>query len=85
LHSERTTLQGKVAHEVNCVPVDNDESQRILSMRTLEAMKPKMHTKFLGAEDVTSVGGGFIQPGTIAAQNQWDAFIVSAPISLTMT
>ncbi|TVY85447.1 Transcription initiation factor IIF subunit beta [Lachnellula suecica] len=72
---ERTTLVGKVAHEVNCIAVDNEESQRLLSMRTLEAMRPKMHTKFLGSEDVTSVGGGFIQPGTIAAQNQWDAFI----------
>ncbi|TVY29792.1 Transcription initiation factor IIF subunit beta [Lachnellula hyalina] len=72
---KRTTLAGKVAHELNCIPIDNPESQRLLSARTLEAMRPKMHTKFLGAEDVSSVGSGFIQPGSIAAQNQWDAFI----------
>jgi transcription initiation factor TFIIF subunit beta len=72
---KRTTLAGKVAHEVNCVAVENEESQRILAERTLEAMRPKRFTKFLN-EDVSAAGKGFIQPGTIGAQNTFGGFIV---------
>ncbi|KAF4627931.1 hypothetical protein G7Y89_g10222 [Cudoniella acicularis] len=72
---KRTTLAGRVAHEVNCVAVHNAESERILTQRTLDAMAPKVGTKFLGNMDVTSIDGGFIQPGTIAASKQWDEFV----------
>lgn len=73
---ERTTLAGKVAHEVNCIAVDNEESRYLLEMRTLEAMKPKLGTKFLN-EDTSGVGTGFIQPGTVSAMNSMRGFIVS--------
>jgi transcription initiation factor TFIIF subunit beta len=50
-------------------------TQRILAERTLEAMRPKRFTKFLN-EDVSAAGKGFIQPGTIGAQNTFGGFIV---------
>ncbi|KAE8444694.1 hypothetical protein EG329_014352 [Mollisiaceae sp. DMI_Dod_QoI] len=71
---KRTAIAGKVAHEVNCIAVINEESERILGQRTLEAMKPKRHTKFLN-EDLSVHGTGFIQPGTIHAQNTFTDFI----------
>ncbi|KAK2629416.1 hypothetical protein QTJ16_000236 [Diplocarpon rosae] len=73
--TEKTTLAGKIAHEINCIAVDNKESQRLLAERTLEAMKPKLHTKFI-KEDVSTLGPGFIQPGSINAQNSFNSFIV---------
>ncbi|PBP26182.1 transcription initiation factor IIF [Diplocarpon rosae] len=71
---KKTTLAGKIAHEINCIAVDNKESQRLLAERTLEAMKPKLHTKFI-KEDVSTLGPGFIQPGSINAQNSFNSFI----------
>jgi len=71
---KRTTLAGKVAHEVNCVAMENEESERLLAERTLEAMKPKLGTKFLN-EDVSTVGTGFIQPGSVGAMNSFGGFI----------
>lgn len=73
--TERTTIAGTVKHEVNCIAVVNEESDRILAQRTTEAMKPKRHTKFLN-EDLSTIGTGFIQPGTIHAQNTFTDFIV---------
>lgn len=72
---ERTTLAGRVIHEMNCIAVDNDESKHLLAVRTLEAMRPKLHTKFV-SEDLATLGPGFIQPGTIHAQNSFNDFIV---------
>ncbi|RQM05217.1 hypothetical protein DH86_00004234, partial [Scytalidium sp. 3C] len=71
---KRTTLVGRIAHEVNCVAVENEESERLLAERTLEAMRPKLGTKFLN-EDVSSIGHGFIQPGTVGAMNTFGGFI----------
>lgn len=73
---ERTTLAGRVAHEVNSVPVENEESQRLLAMKTREAMKPKFFTKFVD-EDLSDNRAGFIQPGTVAGMNAFGGFIVS--------
>ncbi|POS84331.1 hypothetical protein EPUL_002413 [Erysiphe pulchra] len=71
---KRTTIAGKVAHEVNCVVVHNEEASRLLAMRTIEAMKPKRHTKFLN-QDFSITRKGFIQPGSISAQNTFSGFI----------
>lgn len=71
---KKTMIAGKVAHEVNCITVDNEEAQRLLAMRTIEAMKPKMHTKFL-KQDFSVTRKGFIQPGSISAQNTFSGFI----------
>lgn len=41
----------------------------------LEETKPKVATKFLN-EDVSGVGTGFVQPGTVGAMNAFGGFIV---------
>jgi hypothetical protein len=80
---ERTTLSGRVAHEVNCIAVENAESERLIALRTLEAMRPKKFTKFIN-EDLSTADKGFIQPGTINAQNAFGDFIVcSFPLLLS--
>lgn len=38
-------------------------------------MQPKLHTKFI-SDDVSGVGNGFIQPGTVGASNAFGGFIV---------
>lgn len=81
---ERTTLAGRVAHEVNSVPVENEEARRLLAMKTLEAMKPKFHTKFVD-EDLSDNRAGFIQPGTVAGMNAFGGFIVSINALLPLT
>ncbi|PQE04081.1 hypothetical protein CJF31_00003197 [Rutstroemia sp. NJR-2017a BVV2] len=70
---KKTALAGRIVHELNCIAVQNEETQRILAQRTLEAMKPKLGTKFLN-EDVEH-GHGFIQPGTIKASETFGGFI----------
>ena len=80
---ERTTLAGRVAHELNCIPVETPESSRLLAQRTLDAMKPKVHTKFIN-EDTSTIGGGFIQPGTIGASNSFGGFIASYSLLLSL-
>lgn len=75
--AERTVLLGKIKHDVNCVPVENEESERIITARTVEAMQPKLHTKFIN-DDVSGIGNGFIQPGTVGASNAFGGFIVSS-------
>ncbi|EHK99267.1 putative Transcription initiation factor IIF subunit beta [Glarea lozoyensis 74030] len=73
---KRTTLQGKVRHEVNCVAVMNQESERLLAQRTFEAMQPKLGTKYFGkGQDLVDLGGSYVQPGSIAAQDKWGSFI----------
>ena len=77
-YTERTALQGKVRHEVNCVAVMNQESERLLAERTAEAMEPKVKTIYHGkGRDIVDLGSSFIQPGSIAAQDKWGGFIVS--------
>jgi transcription initiation factor TFIIF subunit beta len=74
--TERTTLAGRVAHEVNSVPVENEEARQLLAMMTMEAMKPKFFTKFVD-DDLSGNRAGFIQPGTVAGMNAFGGFIVS--------
>jgi transcription initiation factor TFIIF subunit beta len=71
---KRTTLAGRVAHEVNCVAVENEESERLLAERTLAAMQPKLGTKFI-PDDPSSIASGLIQPGTLGAINTFGGFI----------
>lgn len=66
-------MAGRVAHEVNCVAVLNEESQRLLAERTIEAMKPKTGTRIF---DASSMANGFIQPGTVRSQDAFRDFIV---------
>ncbi|TAQ91543.1 hypothetical protein B7494_g170 [Chlorociboria aeruginascens] len=71
---KRTTLAGRVAHEINCVPVDNAEARFLMGERTLEAMRPKLHTKFL-KDDESNMAQGFILPGTVQAEGTFNNFI----------
>jgi transcription initiation factor TFIIF subunit beta len=75
---KKTALAGRVAHEVNCVPVDNPETNRILTERTLAAMKPKSSTVFLAGNKGQEAG--FIQPGTLRAQQAFGGFIKGTAI-----
>jgi hypothetical protein len=72
---ERTTLAGRVKHEVNCIAVDNTETAHLLAIMTQEAMKPKNLTKFI-PDEISSNNPSYIQPGTISAMNTFGGFIV---------
>ncbi|CAG8984215.1 hypothetical protein HYALB_00004198 [Hymenoscyphus albidus] len=79
---KRTTLTGRVAHEVNCVAVENEESERLLAQRTIEAMQPKVSTMYIADQDLNDMPTGFIQPGTVAAGQKWGTFIkTSGPVA----
>lgn len=70
---KKTTLVGTVKHEVNCAPVVNAESERILAERTLEALKPKSLTA--RAENVNQLSSGYLHQGTAAANSSFGSFI----------
>lgn len=72
---KKTTLKATVAHEVNCVAVDNQESRHIIALKTAEAMKAKTGTMFLSGA-ASSLTNGFINPGTIQSQGAFGGFIV---------
>lgn len=72
---KRTTLQGKIAQELNVIAVDNAESERFLRQRADEQMKPKVGTIFI-RDDKGITGKGFIMPGMSGA-NSYKNFIVS--------
>jgi transcription initiation factor TFIIF subunit beta len=72
---ERTTLAGRIKHEVNCVAVENQETKYLLQQMTQEAMRPKHVTKFVSDPDATT-SNAYIQPGTIGASNAFSSFIV---------
>ncbi|RAL66238.1 hypothetical protein DID88_005909 [Monilinia fructigena] len=75
--------RGKIEKSANKQPWDPNKKfqpqfrkaipKRTTSCRTLEAMKPKVGTKFLN-EDI-DMGHGFIQPGTIKASDAFNSFI----------
>jgi hypothetical protein len=57
------------------VEVDNEESRRLLELRTLESLKPKRSTRFIN-EDTSALGTGVILPGTMGAMKTFGGFIV---------
>ena len=73
---ERTVLAGRVKHEINAVEVDNEESRRLLELRTLESLRPKLSTKFVN-KDLSTLDQGLILPGTMGAMKTFGNFIVS--------
>ena len=59
--TEKTILAGKFAHELQCHPVMNAETQHILTTRATDAMKPKATTRMMtGARGMPT---GIIQAG----------------------
>lgn len=63
---------------MNCIAVLNEESERILAQHTIEAMRPKAKTKYVGAGSA-SRSNNFYQPGTVQAQAAFGGFIVRTP------
>jgi transcription initiation factor TFIIF subunit beta len=61
----------KVADEFNCIPVENEEFERISEARALEALKPKHETKF-----VPKITGKMLQPKNLVPGDK-GAFVVS--------
>lgn len=61
----------KVRDEFNCIPVENEEYQRISEARALEALKPKREAKF-----VPKITGKMLQPKNVVPGDK-GAFVVS--------
>lgn len=70
---KKTVLAGTVKHEINCAPVQNAESDRILAERTLAEMKPKAVTKRV--KGVNQLSNGYVHHGTAGATNSFGGFI----------
>jgi transcription initiation factor TFIIF subunit beta len=68
---EQTALVGKVADEFNCIPVENEEFQRISEAKALETLKPRRETKF-----VSKITGTMLQPKNVVPGDK-GAFVVS--------
>ena len=68
--TEQTAIAGRVSEEFNCLPVENEEFQRISEKRALEALKPKRETKF-----IDKIPGKILQARN-ALPNERGAFVV---------
>lgn len=87
LFAEKTTIGGRIKHEISCTPVPNAETDHILQLRAIEAMKPKAQTTILGA--LPYGPDGIIYAGTQRAHDAFEGFIVRAifgvAVALTWT
>lgn len=74
LPAERTTIAGRIRHELSGTPVDNVESRIWMEQRTSEAMKPKAQTTLLSgmALGVNSI----LHAGSQRAHEAFEGFIV---------
>ncbi|CAK7564023.1 MAG: hypothetical protein SEPTF4163_001906 [Sporothrix epigloea] len=72
---KKTTISGRVRHELNCAPVKNTESDMILNERARAAMIPKAQVKF---GDASKPEFRIIGSGGIASQNYANDFIKTA-------
>ncbi|WEW59321.1 transcription initiation factor IIF, beta subunit [Emydomyces testavorans] len=71
---KQTAIAARVHDEFNCLPVENEEYQRLAEKRALEALKPKRETKFI--ERVT---GKMLQPKTAQAADKSQFIQVTKP------
>ncbi|KAI9868985.1 MAG: hypothetical protein M1813_002808 [Trichoglossum hirsutum] len=71
---KQTAMVGTVKHEVNCLPVENEEYERLMQARTAESMKPKRETKFLEG-NISVTGGNLLAPGTLGDAGNFQKFI----------
>jgi transcription initiation factor TFIIF subunit beta len=69
--AEQTAIVGKVRDEFNCIPVENEEFQRISEARALQSLKPRRETKF-----VPKISGKMLQPKNLVPGDK-GAFVVS--------
>ena len=71
---EKTTIAGRIKHEVSCTPLPNAETDHLLQVRAMEAMKPKAQTTILGS--LPYGPDGIIHAGTQRAHEAFEGFIV---------
>ncbi|KAG9245961.1 putative transcription initiation factor IIF subunit beta [Calycina marina] len=73
---KRTTLAARIKQELNCAPVDNEETRYLMRVMTEEAMRPKHKTVWRPRIEYNDTR--FIQPGSIAASSTLSNFIKTA-------
>lgn len=74
---KKTAIAGRIRHELACLPMDNAETERILTLRAVEAMKPKAQTTIINS--LPRGPNGIIHAGTQRAHEAFEGFIKSAP------
>lgn len=74
IHTERTALTHRIRMEMNCVPLDNEETREIMRVLTEEATRPKLQTRFINTD--LSGHADYVQPGTIQSMSAMKDFIV---------
>ncbi|KAL8303545.1 hypothetical protein RB600_007142 [Gaeumannomyces tritici] len=72
---KKTKIAGRVRHELNCIPVDNPETDHMLALRAIEASKPTATVTFI---DETNISLNSLERGGLAAQNRLQNFIPAA-------
>lgn len=72
---KKTKIAGRVRHELNCIPVDNPETDHMLALRAIEASKPTAVVTFI---DETNISLNSLERGGLAAQNRLQNFIPAA-------
>ncbi|EGE06650.1 transcription initiation factor IIF subunit beta [Trichophyton equinum CBS 127.97] len=70
----QTAITARVHDEFNCLPVENEEYQRLAEERALESLKPKRETKF-----IEKVPGKMLQPKTVAAADKSNFIQIAKP------
>ncbi|KAL1852732.1 hypothetical protein VTK73DRAFT_9171 [Phialemonium thermophilum] len=74
---KKTAIAGRIKHELSCTPVPNIETDHILQLRAMEAMKPKAQTTILGS--LPYGPDGIIHAGTQRAHDAFEGFIKTVP------
>ncbi|KAK2784856.1 hypothetical protein FQN53_008189 [Emmonsiellopsis sp. PD_33] len=71
---KQTAIVGSVRDEFNCLPVENEEYQRMAEARALDVLKPKRETVYIG-----KVSGEMMKPKTVAAVDKSTFIQVAKP------
>ncbi|KAK2740750.1 hypothetical protein FQN57_005982 [Myotisia sp. PD_48] len=74
---KQTGIAARVHDEFNCLPVENEEYQKLAEKRALESLKPKRETKF-----IERVPGKMLQPKSVAAADRSNFIQVAKPTKL---
>ena len=72
---EKTALTGKVATEVNCLPVENQDFWKVINERNRQDLKPVRETILLPGLGIH--GSGALDPAALGPTGNLDNFIVS--------
>ncbi|KKZ63900.1 transcription initiation factor TFIIF subunit beta [[Emmonsia] crescens] len=71
---KQTAIVGSVRDEFNCLPVENEEYQRMAEARALDVLKPKRETLYIG-----KVSGEMLKPKTVAVADKSTFIQVAKP------